>query len=105
MRQQIEQALDYYRAQYPNTVIFFRVGMCYTAFGDDAIKVALLIGAKHDYFYGIESLSVPYECFLEKLEVTQLCGITFRGITYLDDNGQFAIPDVNRLKIEQEIDY
>lgn len=105
MRQQIEQALDYYRAQYPNTVIFFRVGMCYTAFGEDAIKVALLIGAKSDYFYGIESLSVPYECFLEKLEIIQLYGIAVRSITYLDDNGQFAIPEVDRLKVEQEIDY
>lgn len=105
MKQQIEQALDYYRAQYPNTVIFFRIGMCYTAFGEDAIKTALLIGTKYDYTNGIESLSIPYKCFLEKLDTLQLCGIAFRGITYLDDSGQYAIPDVNRLKAEQEIDY
>lgn len=108
MRRQIEQALDYYRAQYPNTVIFFRLGMYYTAFGEDAFKTALLIGAKHSHTYGMESLSIPYKCFLEKLEVLQLlqfCGIAFRGITYIDDNGNYAIPDVDRLKAEQEIDY
>lgn len=105
MKQQIEQALDYYRAQYPNTVIFFRIGTCYTAFGEDAIKTALLIGTKYGYVDGIESLSVPYKCFLEKLDALQLFGIAFRVITYLDDSGKYAIPDINRLKAEQEIDY
>ena len=105
MRQQIEQALDYYHAQYPNTVIFFRLGMYYTVFGKDAVKTASLIDVKHDHTYGMESLSIPYKCFLEKLEVLQLCGIAFRGITYMDDNGNYAIPDVDRLKAEQEIYY
>lgn len=105
MRQQIEQALDYYRAQYPDTVIFFRLGMYCTAFGEDAVKTAPLIGVKHSHTYGMASLSIPYKCFFEKLEVLQLCGIAFRGITYLDDNGNYAIPDVDRLKAEQEIDY
>ncbi len=105
MRQQIEQALDYYRAQYPDTVIFFRLGMDYIAFGEDTVKTAPLIGVKHSHTYGMESLSIPYKCFLEKLEVLQLCGIAFRGITYLDDNGNYAVPDVERLKAEEEIDY
>lgn len=105
MRQQIEQALDYYRAQYPNTVIFFRLGMYYTAFGEDAVKTALLIGAKLNQLYGVESLSIPYKCFLDKLEVLQLCGIAFRSIIYKDGDGNYAIPDVERLKAEQEIDY
>ncbi|MDE6347066.1 MAG: hypothetical protein K2L55_10485 [Muribaculaceae bacterium] len=105
MKHKIEDANRYYRSFYPGVVIFYKLQRGYVAYGTGAVKLSSLLGIQLHTVYGLPSIEIPTHDFLDKTEVLNMCGMSYRAISYLDDNGCLTIPDVHRLIEEQENDY
>lgn len=105
MKHKIENANGYYQALYPHVTIFYKLQHGYVAFGAEAVKLSSLLGVQLHTVYGLPSIEIPTHDFLDKTEVLNMCGMPYRAISYLDDDGYLTIPDVARLIEEQENDY
>ncbi len=105
MKHKIERANEYFKSQYPNEVIFYKLPLGYMAFGAEVSKLSSLLGVSPRTLYDLPCISLPVSDFLEKIEILGLCGVTYRTISYFDDNGNLTIPDVDKLIEEQEYDY
>ena len=105
MKEQILKANEYYRAEHPNTIIFYKLKEGYTMFGEEVSKVSSLLNIRSTISYGLDSISIPHLDFLDRTENLGYCGIGFCTVTYLNDNGELAIPDAERLQVEKEFDY
>ena len=105
MRNKIEKAIEYYYLCYPNEVIFYKLPQGYVAFGAEVAKLGSLLGVQQSSLYGLDCIIVSMDDFLEKTEILNVCGMTYRALSYFDEDGVLGIPDVNRLIEEKEIDY
>ncbi len=106
MTSRIISAGVYYHQKYPGSLIFYRLENSYVAFQEDAERAAKILQmVVTPTREGISSLSIVRSKFLDAMELITMCGISFRGITYRDDDGELAIPDVKRLQEEEEMDY
>lgn len=105
MKHKIEKANKYYHSLYPNDVIFYKLPQGYIAFGVEVSKISSLLGVPLQSLYSHACIILPSSDFLDKTEILNLCGITYRAVSYFDEDGKLNIPDVDRLIEEQEIDY
>lgn len=105
MKNQIEKANQYYQSLYPGELMFYKLASGYCAFGEELSKVASLLGVHTQEMYGLPCVQLPHDGFLDTTEILHQCGVSFRAVTYFGDDGKYAIPDVERLMEEQEIDY
>lgn len=106
MTSRIISAGMYFHQKYPGSLIFYRMGNSYVAFQEDAERAAKILQmVVTPTREGISSLSIVRSQFLDAMELITMCGISFRGIAYRDDDGNFAIPDVKRIQEEEEMDY
>lgn len=102
-------AYCYYKGKYGSTVIMFRIGNEYQMFLDDARRVfyalntgVTLISAENGT---IATVKLPAENILDYMDELSMYGIESRLISYRDDDGNFAIPDIFRLYREENDDY
>lgn len=105
MRHKIEKANEYYNSLYPNDVIFYKLPQGYMAFGTEVSKLSSLLGVQLRSRYNLDCIIIPARDFMDNTEILNLCGMTYRAITYFDDSGELSIPDVDRIIEEQEFDY
>lgn len=90
MRQEIVIALDYFKSETSATAVFIRI----------QDEVAYSIEEDSKTRYGFISISELDE-FIERLGVCHQIQI----ISQRDRQGNYALPDVELLKFEKEIDY
>lgn len=105
MKHRIKDANNYYRKLYPEDVIFYKLPAGYTVFGCEAVKLSHLLGIPFHDVYGHPSITIPASEYFDKTEILNMCGKSFRAVSYFDDNGVLSIPDIQRLAEEEEIDY
>lgn len=93
----------YFRKRYPGFALFFRIGpRCYTFF-NDACEIL-------EYWMEDESVLqntwVDFEKILD--EVKEHGGVNGRPvklISYINENGEYALPDVDSLRNDEKEDY
>lgn len=105
MKEQILKANEYYRAEHPGAIIFYKLKDGYVVFGEEASKVGSLLNICPLMKYGLLSVTLDLTDFFSKVEILAFCGIGHCAVSYLNDEGQLAIPDVERLLAEKEFDY
>ena len=106
MTHRILLAGTYYHQKYPGALIFYRLEDYYIAFQADANRASkVLQRTLQIYCEGVQCIRIARSEFLDIVELLSMCGISAIGITYRDDDGHFAIPDVNILNEEEEMDY
>lgn len=105
MKHRIEKANEYYHSQNPGAIIFYKLPQGYVTFGEDVTKVGSLLGIQPHTSFGLPSVTVPLNDFLDRAEILGSCGMEWQSISYFGDDGKLTIPDINRLIEEQEIDY
>lgn len=106
MTSRIILAGAYYHQKYPGFIIFYRLDDCYVAFQEDAGRAAkVLQKSVYTTNEGIDCLRLIRSEFLDAVELLAMCGLSVKGITYRDNDGKYAIPDVKILSEEEEMDY
>lgn len=105
MKQRIEDANKYYHGQYPEDAIFYKLPQGYMVFGVEAVRLGSLLGVQLHTVYELPSILISASSFLDKTEILNMCGISYRAISYLEDDGILAIPDVKRIMEDKEFDY
>ena len=99
-RKQIE-AYDFYKNEYPGTLLFFHVKDRYVVLSDDSSRVAKLL----DQNVG-ESSELSFKD--DDMSIFKTLGdfdIQIRLIDYRNDNGEFDYPDIKLIKKEKQDDY
>lgn len=97
------EAYNYYKQQYPGTVIFFRVGNNYEAYQEDAKIVSPIIGEEPGS--NMNKISFPTDKVYDFIALLANHNITTKLISYRNENGDFDVPDIEKIKYDQEIDY
>lgn len=106
MTNRIVLAGAYYHHKYPGSLIFYRLDEHYVAFLEDAERAAKILQRRIETNReGVKCLQLMRSEFLDAVELLAMYGIFVKGITYRDDNGKFAVPDVKILSEEEEMDY
>lgn len=105
MKKQILKANEYYHAEHPGSHIFYKLKDGYVLFGEGAFKIGALLNIRPAVLYGLFSISIRHSDFLERVDILNSCGIGYRAISYLNDEGELAVPDVDVLRSEKEFDY
>ena len=96
----------YYHQKYPGSLIFYRLDEHYVAFQNDAERAAKILQRNVSAARtGVKCLQIARYEFLDAVESLAVCGLHAQGITYRDDSGNFAVPDVKILSEEEEMDY
>ena len=99
----------YYKGKYGSTVIMFRIGNEYQMFLDDARRVFYALNTKVTLLSPesgtIATVKLPAENILDYMDELFMHGIESRLISYRDDDGKYAIPDIFRLNREVNDDY
>lgn len=96
----------YYHQKYPGSLIFYRLDEHYVAFEADAERAAKVLQRNIiTNPEGVDCLQLLRSEFLDAVELLAMCGISVKGISYRDDSGEYAVPDVKILSEEEEIDY
>lgn len=98
---QIEiEAYGYYKKLYAPFIIFFRIGNLCSAFKEDASVVAGALNLP------VENDSVSLEADGILNVVGELAGLGFQAkvIEMRGESGDFEVPDVQKLREEQELD-
>jgi DNA mismatch repair ATPase MutS len=106
MTLQKQEVYRYYKNRYPNFIVLFRIGDIYEAYADDAAKVSSITGylifTDQDNF---DILSFPksfLQYFVEKISDSEL-GIKI--VSYVGENGKYALPDIKKLEENRRNDY
>lgn len=106
MTLQKQEVYRYYKNRYPNFIVLFRIGDIYEAYADDAAKVSSITGylifTDQDNF---DLLSFPkslLQYFIEKISNN---GLGAKVVSYVDETGKFALPDIERIEENRRNDY
>ena len=106
MTSHLKLAEVYYHNKYPGSLIFYRIGENFVAFMEDAKRAATVLRKPIQLTAdGALSLSIVRTEFLDCVDLLSVCDIEVHGITYRNDEGKFAIPDVKLLQEEEDMDY
>lgn len=108
MKEDYLAAYEFYKRQYPGSVILFHIGNCYCVFEDDAFIVAEVDG--YSVLYNCEDNYHWYDFHQDELEVMcyKLRNIAQRPVTVVDyrnSKGSFDIPKVKQIIQDMEDDY
>jgi DNA mismatch repair ATPase MutS len=102
------KAYCYYKQQYPETVVFFRVGNNYEIYQEDAKRVGKIIGLDtEDFMQDQESsakLKFPIDIAYEYAFALASHNIVIKMISQRNQDGEFDVPDIDELQMEKEID-
>lgn len=108
MKKEYLEAYEFYKRQYPHSVILFHIGNGYYAFEDDAFVVAEIDG--FSVLYSYEERYHWYDFHQDELEV--MCGklrniaqIPVTVVDYRNSQGSFDIPKVKQILQDMEDDY
>ena len=106
MNGEVNRAYTYYKTRHPGSILLFRVKNQYEAYFDDAEKIRQLLGGSQLKF-GLrpQTVSLPSDHICEFVSVLGNSGAETQLIECRNDDGEFDIPDVIRLKSEEEADY
>ncbi|NDV64019.1 hypothetical protein [Bacteroides sp. 224] len=103
------QAYCYYKEQYPNTVVLFRVGNNYEVYQEDAESVAKIIGLDIEKTEVSNStfckITFPVDKGLDFVSTLASHNVITKMVSQRNENGEFDIPDINQLKTDKENDY
>lgn len=105
MKHKIQKANLYYRDKVPGSIVFYKLSDGYTAFNTDMDKISHLVGAPVIIKYELPAITLPHQDFFDRVEILGQCGIPYQSIIYRNDAGELDVPDIEKLKEEQEIDY
>lgn len=104
------ETYQHYKAMYAPMLLLFRVRNNYEAYFDDANVISGILGEqvhtdKNEDGAVIERITLPVTGILDVVGRIYACGRECKLISQRDDTGIFTLPDIQRLKTEQEIDY
>lgn len=103
------KAYCYYKQQYPETVIFFRVGNNYEIYQEDAERVSKIVGIDTEEFLQNQESSVkvkfPADMAYEYTSVLASHNIVIKMISHRNENNEFDVPNIDELQMDKEIDY
>lgn len=94
------EAYQHYKESDAPFIIFFRIGNEYTTFCSDA---ALVSNALNVPVIG-DRVSFPAGMILGVLEELSKLGLKGKTVVYRDDSGRYVVPDVERLRSENDLD-
>jgi DNA mismatch repair ATPase MutS len=100
------RAYCYYKEQYPQPVIFFRVGNDYEAYLEDAVTVSKMVSGiklEQTKLGNIIKFSISQE--FDYISSLASYGITIKTINQRNQIGNFDVPDVDLIINDKEIDY
>lgn len=104
------ETYQHYKAIYAPMLMLFRVRNNYEAYFDDASVIAGMLGEQVHTDYdedgvAIEKVVLPSAGILDVVGKIYDCGKECKLISYRNNTGDFTIPDIHKLRTEQEIDY
>lgn len=106
MTLQKQEVYRYYKNRYPNFIVLFRIGDIYETYAGDAAEISSITGylifTDQDNF---DLLSFPkslLQYFVEKISNN---GLGTKIISYVDETGKFALPDIERIEENRRNDY
>lgn len=106
MNGEVNRAYAYYKAQHPGSILLFRVKNLYEAYFDDADRIRELLGSSTLKFTQREqTVCLPSDSICDYVSVLGDSGCALQFIEYRNDDGEFAIPDVNLLENEKAMDF
>ncbi len=92
---------SFYKDLYPNALILFRLPGRYMVLGRDVEKAQKLLSEIQIIESGVGLL--PED--IKVLSALGAAGLETRTIQYRNDNGELDLPDVAKIKAEQNADY
>ena len=100
------QVYTHYKSLYGSMLLLFRVKNSYEAYFDDAEYIASILSNTGIMIETDVSRTVlPSSEILEVVGKVAECGKTCKLIQQRNSAGEFALPDLVTMKIEQEMDY
>ena len=109
MRSKKIMAWLYYKQLNPNDVLFFRVKDCYEVYQEDAMNVCKIINVQvKEEVYERElvvTLNLPVNEGFECASLLSEHNLTTKMISQRDENGEYSLPDIDKLKNEKTSDY
>lgn len=106
MNGEVNRAYAYYKERTPDSILLFRVKDMYEAYFADADKIGLLFGGTQFKFETRpQTVSLQSDQIFDCLAFLGDAGVSARLIECRNDDGEFDIPDVSRLKREKEMDF
>lgn len=97
---------SYYHQKYPDHIILYRIRDCYTAFMKDAQQLAILCKTPLKFTEEeIPTFTIPSQDYLDLSCFVSHFGLKVKAIMYRNDAGEYDIPDIERLKMEEDMDY
>lgn len=108
MKEDYLAAYEFYKRQYPNSVILFHIGNGYYAFESDAYAVAdvdgfsVLHNREDGYFwYDFHQDELDAMCY----KLRNIAELPITVVEYRDNTGSFTIPKVKQILQDMEDDY
>jgi DNA mismatch repair ATPase MutS len=99
------RAYCYYKEQYPQSVIFFRVGNDYEAYREDAVTVNKIVGIEFGQTMSEKKVKFSMNKGSDYISLLTSQDIAVKTISQRNQNGDFDIPDVDLIINDKEIDY
>lgn len=108
MKEDYLAAYEFYKRQYPNSVILFHIGEGYYAFESDAYVMAELDGfsiiysREEDYhWYDFHQSELETMCY----KLRNIAELPVTVVEYRDSAGSFTVPKVKQILQDMEDDY
>lgn len=109
MKEDYLAAYEFYKRQYPNSVILFHIGEWYCAFESDAYVMMVYLDG---YSIGYSSEGGYHWCDFHQSELEVMCNklrnmanLPVTVVEYRNSQGSFDIPKVKQILQDMEDDY
>ena len=99
------KAYCYYKQQYPETVVFFRVNNNYEVYQEDAEKIGKILGLDIENTTLNAKVIFPVEKGYDYVSELTSHNLIIKMISQRNQDGEFDVPDVDEIKTDEEIDY
>jgi DNA mismatch repair ATPase MutS len=99
------QAYCYYKEQYPQSVVFFRIGDNYEAYREDAVTVNKIVGVEFEQMTPEKEVKFLIDKEFDYISLLASHNIEVKIISQRNQTGDFDIPDVDLIINDKEIDY
>jgi DNA mismatch repair ATPase MutS len=103
------KAYCYYKEQYPNTVMLFRVGDNYEVYREDADKISKILGLDIENTTltqeAVTKVIFPVEKGYDYVSELTSHNLITKMISQRNQDGEFDVPDVDGIRTDRETDY
>ena len=103
------EVYQHYKSLYGPMLLLFRVRNDYEAYLEDAVRISEILGFQlfTETVGGVvfNKVALPSSDILGLVGKLSECGTTCKLIQARDSDGEFGLPDLQRAKMEQEMDY